>query len=104
MCAMVCATGAGPEGAEAKWTAPNFFFFPFPAEPLFFFFPLPLPSCCCGCRPRKERWSLEFLYSAKLVRCWAMTHSLGLVCVPVSDDGLGRQLPSYTSNLASSHD
>src|SRR5580693_3715820 len=51
----------------------------------------------------KGRWSLEFLYSAELVRCWAMTHSLGLVCVPVPDDGLGRQCPSNASDLASKH-
>ena len=33
-----------------------------------------------------------------------MTHSLGLVCVPVPDDGLGRQLPGNASDLASRHD
>jgi hypothetical protein len=53
-CATVCTTGARLEGVEAKWTAPNFFFLPFPAEPLFFFFPWPLPSWCGGCGPRKE--------------------------------------------------
>jgi hypothetical protein len=32
-----------------------------------------------------------------------MTHSLGLVCVPVPDDGLGHQHPSDASDLASRH-
>src|SRR5580693_5238308 len=51
----------------------------------------------------KGRWSLEFLYGAELVHCWVMTHSLGLVRIPVPDNGLGRQSPSYASDLASSH-
>jgi hypothetical protein len=51
----------------------------------------------------KGRRSLEFLYSTELVRCWAMTHSLGLVCIPVPDDGLGCQHPSNASDLASRH-
>jgi hypothetical protein len=33
-----------------------------------------------------------------------MTHSLGLVCIPVPDDGLGHQCPSDASDLASRHD
>ena len=32
-----------------------------------------------------------------------MTHSLGLVCIPVPDDGLGCQCPSDASDLASRH-
>jgi hypothetical protein len=32
-----------------------------------------------------------------------MTHSLGLVRIPVPDNGLGRQSPSYASDLVSSH-
>ena len=51
----------------------------------------------------KGRRSLEFLYSTKLVCCWAMTHSLGLVHIPVPDDGLGHQRSSDTSDLASRH-
>jgi hypothetical protein len=51
----------------------------------------------------KGRRSLEFLYSAELVHCWAMTHSLGLVCIPVPNDGLGHQHPSDASDLASRH-
>ena len=54
-------------------------------------------------RTTKGRWSLELLYSARLVRCWEMTHSLGLVCIPVPDDGLGCQHPSDASDLASRH-
>ena len=47
---------------------------------------------------------MELLYSAELVHFWAMTHSLGLVCVLVTDDGLGHQLPGDASDLASRHD
>jgi hypothetical protein len=54
-------------------------------------------------RTAKGRRLLELLYSAEFVRCWAMTHSLGLVCVPVPDDGLGHQCPSDASDLASRH-
>jgi hypothetical protein len=63
---MVCATGAEPEGVEVKWTAPNFFFFPFPAEPLFFFFPWPLPSYCGGCVQQKEGGPWNFFTALSL--------------------------------------